>query len=237
MAGAPGDDNLAMRTLSLLWKRFSPLEERLLAQVRGVLPPDAQPIFDAQVAAINHVQRLPPSWSEIDFYHLRGGRPDWSRVPAFPCTDEFDHAAVRFRVGGKPYQATLAGIRGHIFDFSITPGPKSIAFSSWDDEPSASLIGDPLRTSTGERRPDPLPEEWRQFLTRRSGVPPPGWVLHDESSAYRVALESGVYVVLAEREGDEFILHRVEPPAERLFHLEGHDGLPKLLDRALEALI
>src|SRR3989338_8326266 len=43
--------------LSLIWRRFSPLEERLLATVRGVLPPDARPILDAQVSAITHVQR------------------------------------------------------------------------------------------------------------------------------------------------------------------------------------
>jgi hypothetical protein len=45
--------------LSLLWRRFSPLEERLFATVRNVLPLQATPTFDAQVAEITHVQRLP----------------------------------------------------------------------------------------------------------------------------------------------------------------------------------
>jgi hypothetical protein len=39
-----------LQRLSLLWTRFSPLEERLLAAVRGVVPEGAQPVFDAQVA-------------------------------------------------------------------------------------------------------------------------------------------------------------------------------------------
>jgi len=36
------------RRLTLWWRRFSPLEERLLAAVREVLPSQAQGIFDAQ---------------------------------------------------------------------------------------------------------------------------------------------------------------------------------------------
>jgi hypothetical protein len=86
--------NFAQR-ISLLWRRFSPLEERLLPTVRGTLPPDALPTFDGQVAAINHVQRL-PEWTEIDFYHRRLGKIDWSDVPMFPRTGEFPLADVRF---------------------------------------------------------------------------------------------------------------------------------------------
>ena len=33
-----------IRRLSLLWKRFTPLEERLFVQIRNVLPTEAQPI-------------------------------------------------------------------------------------------------------------------------------------------------------------------------------------------------
>jgi hypothetical protein len=32
---------------SLLWRRFSPLEEPLIAAVRNVLPPQSQVTFDA----------------------------------------------------------------------------------------------------------------------------------------------------------------------------------------------
>lgn len=34
--------------LSLIWRRFSPLEERLIAAVRAVLPPQAQAIMKAR---------------------------------------------------------------------------------------------------------------------------------------------------------------------------------------------
>ena len=35
-----------LQRLSLLWKRFTPLEEQLFAQIRTVLPDSMQPIFD-----------------------------------------------------------------------------------------------------------------------------------------------------------------------------------------------
>src|SRR5687767_5455353 len=72
--------------LSLLWQRFSPLEERLLAAVRTVLSAQASHIFDAQVAAINLVQRHP---NEICFYRRKFMKVNWSDIPGFPRTSEF----------------------------------------------------------------------------------------------------------------------------------------------------
>ena len=211
-----------LRRLSEFWKRFSPLEERLLTEVRKVLPVEAQPLFDAQVAAINHVQRLPPSWSEIDFYC----RPDWRGVSLFPCTDEFRLAEVKFRIAGLSYKAVLSSIKGHIFDFAITPGPKAVAFEPWEPEPTSVLLRDPLGAPTGTREPESLPLQWQNFLALRSGDPPNGWVLYDETTAYRVALNDAQYLILAEREGPEFILHRVESSGERLYYLQHHDEIP-----------
>ena len=67
-----------IRRFGLFWTRFSPLETRLLNEVRKVLPSEAQPIFDEQVLAIRRVIRLPPSWGEIDFFtrnHWKGVTP------------------------------------------------------------------------------------------------------------------------------------------------------------------
>ena len=138
--------------VTLLWKRFSPLEERLLAEVRNVLPAAAQPSFDAQVAAISRVQRLAPSWTEICFYRMRRGRADWSGVPLFPCTDEFRLADVRFRIGGQHFKATLTSIGGHIFDFATTPGPKHVSFATWDAEPSVRAMSSSFIASSRMRR-------------------------------------------------------------------------------------
>jgi len=226
-----------IRELSLLWKRFSPLEQRLLLAVRQVLPPAAVLTFDAQVAAITRVQRLPPSWSEIDFYCMRRGKVNWLGVPLFPCTDEFRLAEVSFRVRSKGYKATLSNIRGHIFDFAITPGPRGVAFEPWDTDPIARLVSDPLRTPTGRKEPEMIPAMWRDFLDRHPGPPPAGWTFNNEATAYRLALEDGVYLILAERDGSAFILYRVDPPASGLFYLPHYDCNPEELAGDVESVV
>ena len=208
--------------LSLLWRRFSPLEERLITAVRDVLPPQVQRTFDAQVAATTLVQRH-PHWTEIAFYRRRHGKVDWSGVPMFPRTGEFRLAEVRFTAEGRRYKATLTSIGGHMFDFAVTPSPKAIAFADWDSAPSVRLLSDPLVIDSA-RAPDPIPDAWREFLARRQPQAAKGWEFHGSETAYRTTLDEGDFLVLAECEGDEFVLHRIEPPASALFYMGSHDG-------------
>ena len=46
--------------------------------------------------------------------------------------------------------------------------------------------------------------------------------------------EKGRVVTLAEREGDQFVLHRIDPPAFNLFYLDSHDGQPEPLKGELD---
>lgn len=209
--------------LSLLWRRFSPLEERLVAAVREVLPPQAKAVFDAQIAGITLVQRHP---NEICFYRRRSGKVDWSGVPTFPRTGEFRLAEVRFSVKGRRYKTTLTSIGGHIFDFAVTPSPKAIAFADWDAAPSALLLSDPL-TADSASEPQPMPDSWREFLAKHQTLDTGDWTLHDAATVYSTAFADGEFLVLAEREGDQFVLHRIEPPASTLFYLDSHDGTPE----------
>lgn len=209
--------------LSLMWRRFSPLEERLIAAVREVLPPQAQTIFDAQIAGVTLVQRLPPHWLEISFYRQNRGKVDWSGIATFPRTGEFRLAEVEFSVGGRRYKAILTSIGGHVFDFTMRPSPKAIAFADWDSVPSARLLSDPMRMDSGSE-PQPIPDTWREFLARRRAPDLRDWTLHDSQTAFRTTFTEGEFLVLAEREGDQFVLHRLDPPASSLFYLDSRDG-------------
>ena len=213
-----------------MWQRFSPLEERLIAAVRDVLPPQAQPTFDAQVAGITLVQRH-PQWTEISFYRRRHGKVDWSDIPAFPHTGEFPLAEVRFSAEGRRYKATLTSIAGHIFDFAVTPRPKAVAFATWDAAPSSRLLSDPLIVHSG-RAPEPIPAAWREFLARRPRQQKDDWTFHDADTAYRTTFDEGEFLILAERAGDEFVMHRIEPPASSLFYLASHDATPEPIEGA-----
>jgi hypothetical protein len=213
-----------LQRLTLLRRRFSPLEERLLAAVCEVLPPQAQPVFDAQVAGITLVQR-PLGWNEINFYCRRQGKVDWSDVPAFPNTGEFPLAEVRFSTAGRRYKVTLTCIGGHIFDFAITPSPKAIAFVGWDGAPSVRLLTDPL-VARSSRAPQPIPPAWREFLAHHQAPRPGEWTLHNADTARRVTMEEGEFLILAEHPDDQYVMHRIEPPASVLY-LASHDSTPK----------
>jgi hypothetical protein len=211
--------------LSLFWRRFSPLEERLLAAVSGVLPPPARRIFEAQVAGITTVRRI---GNEICVYRMASGKVDWSEVPSFPNTDEFPLAKVRFSAGGRRFKATLYCVGGHAFDFTILPNPKGMEFATWDDAPATTLMRDPMITR-GAAEPSSLPAVWQEFLTRGEKAPE-GWKLHDGRSAYRITCHDAEYLVLAERGGDQFVLQQIDPAVTSLYYLDSHDGVPEAID-------
>ena len=225
-----------LQRITLFWKRFSPIEARLLAESRSVLPLNAQAIFDAQVGAINLVSRLPPDWSSIMFYRRKRGKTDWSNVPLFPCTEERRVVQVRFKVKGTSYKATLHSIEGHIFDFSISPGSKPIAFAEWDGPASTKLLSDPCSLQETERhQTETIPTAWRDFVTKFQQSEST-WIFHDESTAYRVTLSEGEYLVLAECEGAEFILWPTDSTGSEFFIVKDISESPKPFDGDFEML-
>jgi hypothetical protein len=219
------------KRLSLLWKRFSPLEERLLLDFRKVLPTEAQAIFDAQISAVNGVTRY-LGWNELIFYPKTPG--DWGNVPKFTGTGSLQLAEGVFKVAGKKYRARLECYNGYLAFLKVWPGSKTIAFEPWDGQAQVALLNNPLVEHKKEA--PALSPDWIAVLKRQKAMPATNWTLHDGSSAFPVALEEGEFLVLGEREGDEFILQRVDPPGKDLYFQNGHDAKPKLA-KALEKLI
>ena len=218
--------------LSLLWKRYTPLEEQLFAAVHAALPEPARLIYDAHVAAIAKVQRI-LQWNEIDFYLKDKGRG----LPLFPCKDEINIAEVRFSAKRQMYRATLGCVAGRVFDFHIHPAPKDIAFSRWDAPPTVMLLDDPLRLSADSKLAAIILPQWRTYLDAHGSDCPPNWTLYDEHSAHRAALEQGEFLLLAESWEGERILQRLDPACGKLYYLKTHDGIPEPLDEELTSII
>jgi hypothetical protein len=216
--------------LALLWRRFTPLEEQLLAAVRRAVAGPLQATFDAQVAGVNLVQRGAPGWTEIIFYRMRRGRVDWSDLPSFPRQDEFALAEITFSVGGRRFRSKLTCLSGHIVDFGTHPGPKSVAFAAWDSGAEAQLLSDPTRPG---QAPNRVPAEWLGLRARHPSADGGPWSLHNEATAYSITLHAGEFLVLAEREGDDFLLFRVHPPGGYWIQ-EGHDSTPAKLNQSIE---
>ena len=213
--------------LTLLWKRFTPLEEHLLSEIRTVLPPAAHATFDAQLAAINRVQRLPPSWSgDLALYRMRRGKVDWSGVPSFALYRvKFAWPRSGSLSAASTIRAALLSVAGRVFELSDKPSSETCGVCRVGGGAEGHALGGP-----------DAPVEQARHRTSARGV---GRVLGQWSTcirldlagsscpAYRVTLEDGEYLVLAEREGEEFVLQRVEPPAEHLFLHELHEGAPR----------
>jgi hypothetical protein len=207
--------------LTLLWRRFSPLEEQLLDAARHALAPSARRIFDAQVAAITRVQRH-PDWTEIAFYRMRGGKVDWTDVPLFARREELPLVELRFRVGARAFKARLTAIGGHIFDFGVTPSPREVAFARWNTDGDARLLADP--EEEGAAAPvEPLPDVWQAILEAHPASHP-AWVVHGAGAVYRITQGEGEFLVLAESRGDAFLLWRLEPTPAAFFLQLAHDG-------------
>lgn len=208
--------------IRLIWRRFSPLEERLFAAIREVLPAQTRAIYDAQIAGIAVVHRHS---NELYFGRNISRSVDVASVPTFAHTGEFRLAEVQFCVGSQRFKATLNCFQGHVLCFEVTPNPKWVAFADWDDAPSTRLLSDPT-TLQFENEPHQIPDSWREFLANHSSLSR-DWSLLDSATAFRVAFADGVFLVLAEREGPEFVLHRIEPTASTLFYLESPDAVPE----------
>ena len=99
-------------------------------------------------------------------------------------------------------------------------------------------VDDPLRAPTGLRS-ETLPPAWHELLglARLGNHAGLRWTLYNEREAYRVALIDGEYLVVAECEGAEYLLYRLDPQADQLFYLESHDGVPKLFQGNVAALL
>ena len=192
---------------------------------RTELPEEVQPTFDAQVDAINRVQRG-PEWNEIAFYRMRRGGSNWSNVPLLPRLDECPIAEVCFRADGSEYKARLTAIGGHIFDFAITPGPREAAFAEWESEPQITLLSD-LRDSIGSPTEEPVPGAWRELVGQSGWDELRGWIIHEPSRVYRVVLGDGEFLLLAEREGRDFLLYRLNPRPNDYFLQLASDGQPE----------
>jgi hypothetical protein len=95
-----------VQRLSLRWRTFTPVEERVLAAVASALPPTSAELLRAQIACITSVQRI-LDWTEINFYARKRGRTRWPEASLFPDRREFQLAAATYRIRSTRFRSTL----------------------------------------------------------------------------------------------------------------------------------
>jgi hypothetical protein len=130
------------RRLSLLWTRFTPFEESVLAEVERVLPTACREKFVRQRQAINRVQRL-LDWTEISFYSMRHGAVNWDPSIMFRNQGELALAEIGFSIHGRDFCSTLWSVGGHIFSLVTRPSIKPYAFERITALSKVRQLGDP----------------------------------------------------------------------------------------------
>lgn len=200
-----------------LFCHFTPVEERLLAEFVKLLPAGAATTVKSQIASFNKVQRL-LDWSEINFYHLRKGKPAWEEVDKCANKGELNVAEFHFILDGKGFRARFVFIGGHLFSLIIRPSIKRYAFGVISEIVWAKLLADPNEVSSHASGKS-LPESFIQWLGEHKEREINGWDVLQEGEVYPTQLADADYLVLAIRRGAEYLITK-----------NGSDGVIYLAD-------
>jgi hypothetical protein len=196
-------------SLRTLFCRFTPVEERLLAEFTKLLPSGVAEKVQSQIAAFNRVQRL-LDWTEVNFYHLRRGKPAWEEVERCADKSELNVAEIRFLVGDKSFRARFKFVEGHLFSLVIRPSIKPYAFAVITKIVEAKLLANPDRPNSSAPNKT-LPQGFVQWVRGHKERDINGWDVLEEGAVYSISLEDAEYMVLAVRQGVEFLLAKDEP--------------------------
>jgi hypothetical protein len=212
------------KRLSLLLKTFTPVEERLLEEISEALPEHIRDVYLKQTHSINKVQRY-LDWTEINFYHLRRGRPDWGSVQPFKRTDEFTLASVGYRIKGIDFETTLKGVSGHIFLLVTRPSIKPYSFEAIEAIHHVRIHDDPtLDCSAKMRTRDKLPPEYLEHIRREGAESIGGWNILEPEQVYEVSLPKNDFLVLAEKQGEEYLMTRDNLWDQSIYYSSIADG-------------
>jgi len=219
-----------IRLVSLLWRRFTPLEEFLLGVLQQHLPEGPRRINQRRIDLINHVVRY-LRWTDIQFYQMRKGKAVVDEGPLFPCrsNQEIVLAEIRFCPAGTPkvWTSRIYAVCGHMSSIVTTPSPKPISFSSPFTLKGVKLVDDPMQELPAtmlERLRERLPSDFEQL----AGQSIAGWDVFQPSQVYSVALDDGEYLLLAECGGRAaFLGVRMKGKSKDVWFLSHDDAEPK----------
>ena len=212
----------------LIFRRFSPVEERLLNESTKLLPDETAQKLRRQIESINKVQRL-LDWTEISFYRIEGGKALLRDGDLFHRKDEVRIAAIRFVVGGKEFLAAVQAVCGSISSLVIRPSIRHACFGHPIEIKSAELVENPDLPVDESATAKPLPKSFLDWLAGNSSRTVDGWDISDESDAYRISLPSSDYFVLAIREGVDYLMAKADTADERIYIHSDGEGDAKLI--------
>ena len=126
-------------------REFTLLEQSVLDAVRVRLAAPAAALFQQQVDAVNHIQRI-LNWEEIDFYVMRfPRRVCWPEAILFPNRSEFQIAKLICVAKGNTFELGVHAVSGHVFSIESTLGLKQYSREQEINVESVEILADPMR--------------------------------------------------------------------------------------------
>ena len=229
-----------IRRISLLWRRFTPLEEFLLGVLQRELPEKPRQINQRRIDLINRVSR-PLKWTEIMFYQMRNGKSvrDEESMFLYRSHEEIILAEIKFSpaLTSQVYKSEIYAVSGLMFSIVTRPSPKLISFCREYTLKGVKLVDDPMvefPPTLLERLRKRLPPDYDDL----AGQSLSRWRVFDPSDIYRVPLENADYILFAESEDGsaEFLGVRVSGKSSEVYYLP-HDGKPEKVATTLRKAI
>ena len=194
--------------------QLTPSEGRVITAVGEKLSATAKPLFEAQIKAINLIQRH-ASGKEVNFYTMRRGKPIVVESCLFPLRSEALLATVLLDLGPgtKSLRAEVRLVAGHVFsvDFNRAPGKlveKDIHAASVEIgcDPMTPVIEAPVLDSRWREEflktiHSKLPDEYLRIAYGKRDSATDDWVIFDLRHIRKVVVRDGNYYLLAEKHG------------------------------------
>jgi hypothetical protein len=180
--------------------------------VLGAVSPDAAETIERQLAARGRVSRILND-SDVMLYPASGTWLD----PALAFANRslgLRLATVRIRGPKGAGKVTVSAVDGWLFMLEFRPAPKKIGSPGQIDVVGATVHADPLNPddSASTRLAD---LDWTvRHELERAFAEKPDWAasLSDAEGMYRVNLDDGEFMVLAQLPDTDFVVARLDPP-------------------------
>ena len=201
---------------------FLPFERKILDAVIEKLEPEARRKLEIQLSETTKIQRI--FSYETNLYASKGNNKRSSRS-LFNNRTELKFARIKYSFENNRFTTELYSVKGYIFSLITRPGPKKI--KKLDPEKiSVEILSDPEETSSSDKRPQSLPNSYLHFdfNSKNTGK----WTIYNPDNIYHVELEEGSFWLLAELDGQRFVVTPVNNDSDEIFICLEGESLKKV---------
>ncbi len=190
---------------------FLPFEKKILDAVIEKLEPEARRKLEIQLSETTKIQRI--FSSETNLYAGNRNKKR-SSISLFNNRTELKFARIKYSFENKRFTTELFSVSGFTFSLITRPGPKKI--KKMDPEKiSVEILADPEKISSLDKGALSLPNSYQNFDFNSKNTEK--WTIYHPDDLYQVELEEGSFWLLAELDGQRFVVTPVSNDSDEIF--------------------